>query len=226
MIDACTVTVVPTTAATSPPSLTCSASIPVYAGKRRSIASECKAGRSVTVSVYVGERMPFASTKYSVGCVTSNTRDVKVPATESRAIGIRTHSEAESLRKTSSAPSVENPESDAFTSTAAPRGMDASPGRTCTASVGVAASATDHGANSCLAVLRSAFGPTANSRAPATASTPRERIARSTRGRSMAPSRCSGRITASVRSISRAVSDGDARSASGTFSSCTADSSA
>ena len=34
-----------------------------------------------------------------------------MPATESRAIGIRTHSDEESLRKTSSAPSVENPES-------------------------------------------------------------------------------------------------------------------
>ena len=180
----------------------------------------------MTVRVYVGERMPFASTKYSVGCVRSNTRDVNAPATESRAMGSRTHSDAESVRNTSSAPSVANPTSDALTSTAAPRGMAAFPGCTRTANVGVAASATDHGANSSRAVLRNCCEPIANISAAPTAIMPSDRSAFRTRGRSRAPSRCSGRTIASVRSMRRAVSEGDARSASGTSSSCTAESSA
>ena len=226
VIVACTVTVVPTTAATSPPSVMCSAGTPVYAGYRRSIASVLSAGRSVIDSTYVGERMPFASTKYSVACVRSNTREVNVPASESRDIGRRTQSDAESERNTSSAPSVAKPTSAAFTSTAAPRGMAAFPGSTRTASVGVAASATDHGAKSCRAVWRNCFGPIANSSAAETLMMPSERIARRTRGRSIASSRCRGRTTASVRSRRRAVNEGDARSVSGTFSSCTAESSA
>ena len=189
------------------------------------MASAFTAGIFETFNVYVGERMPLASTKYSVARVRSNTRDVNAPSAESRDIGRRTHSLDESVRNTSSAPSAVKPASAARTSTAAPRGMVALPGVTCTASVVVAASATDHGANSLRAVSRSACGPTANSSAAPTPMTPSERSARIMRGRSSVAPRCKGRTTASVRSTSRAVSEGDARSASGARSSCTAESS-
>ena len=46
-----TFTMVPTTAATSPPSSTCSIGMPVYAGKCRSMASVFTAGNSVMVSL-------------------------------------------------------------------------------------------------------------------------------------------------------------------------------
>ncbi len=155
-----------------------------------------------------------------MGRVRSNTRDVNSVAPESRDIGRRTHSLEESVRNTSSAPSLRNPESDARMSTAAPRGIVALPGFTITAITGVAASATDHGAKIIFAVLRSAAGPTPNSSAPPIISAASVCPARIMRGRSSDAPCPSGRTAFTVRSTSRAVSEGDA---SGMRSSCTAE---